>query len=111
MHKQRTVIFAIFCLRPHGEYHIPDTHGKLYDIWRWAGSPGDRAQALLGRISPALTKAVDFKDTKYLRRKKLPAWVEVFESTFDLLKAMTPPIRSYTMTKSYPTIKRHQTHS
>lgn len=85
----------------HGAYHIPDTHGKLYETWRWPASsmgPGDKAHALLGSILPAFVEAIDLKTEEILSRERTPARVEPLESTVDLLKAMTPSIRSQAIT-------------
>jgi hypothetical protein len=58
----------------------------------------DKAQALLDSILPAFAEAIELKTEQLLSRGNLPARVEPFESTVDLLKAMTPSIRSHAMT-------------
>jgi hypothetical protein len=82
----------------HGAYHIPETHGRLYSSWRWPESSliaENGTQVSLDWILPAFSNAIELKIQHDLSLARLPARIEPFESTVDLVKAMTPSIQSH----------------
>jgi hypothetical protein len=88
-------------LKLHGQFHIPDSHGKLYDGWVWPApsstttrSETENARLRLQTILPEFARAIDHKiqeslDSPTVGKRNGPA-----ESTVNLISIMTPSSQS-----------------
>ena len=73
----------------HGQFYIPNTHGKLYESWKWPqarSSAEPQLQHLLTRFS----QAIDEKIRDCLLEATKARRMDPFESMVDLLDVMTP---------------------
>ncbi len=88
-------------LKIHGQYYIPNTHGRLYDTWKWpaptqlpdtTGRGGGKID--LQRLLPEFSNAITRKIQDCLNNASVVRRVEPLESRVDLLAAMTPSVVS-----------------
>ena len=86
----------------HGQYHIPSTHGRLYDTWKWPtpmqihSTTSCRAVTVdLQRLLPEFNDAIDRKIKDCLNNVGQVRRINPLESRVDLLAAMTPSVLSH----------------
>ncbi|ORY19298.1 hypothetical protein BCR34DRAFT_595721 [Clohesyomyces aquaticus] len=99
----------------HGQYHVPSSHGRLYDTWKWPvrseSLHGQTATSISQRVLPGFHEAIDCKIQECLKVKLLPR-IDPFESRVHLLHSMTPSILSTNSRNSYTAteaVRSHQT--
>jgi hypothetical protein len=89
-------------IKIHGQYHLPSTHGRLYDTWRWPalpqitdGNSSEKAETTLEHLLPEFGNAIDRKIQDCLAYTGVVRQIVPLESTVDLHAVITPSNRSY----------------
>ncbi|KAK2756130.1 hypothetical protein FQN54_005538 [Arachnomyces sp. PD_36] len=87
----------------HGGYHIPSSHGRLYDSWKWPaptrlGRSG--VEVSLDRLLPGFSDEIDRKISNCLNSEGPRRRNEPVESGLDLRAAMTPSVVSFLSRRS-----------
>ena len=85
-------------LQIHGQYHIPSTHGKLYDTWKWPAPTQlpshSGAKIDLQRLLPKFGDAIDRNIRECLNAARAVRRINPLESRVDMLAVITPSILS-----------------
>jgi hypothetical protein len=86
----------------YGQYHIPSTHGRLYDTWNWpTRSPqtearcSDRTRSKFEDMLPQFSQLVNQKILECLKSGSRARGVDPVESRVDICAIMTPSILSH----------------
>jgi hypothetical protein len=92
-----------------GKYHVPSTHGRIYEAWRWpsqsvnqphnAHGPGSRKPEF-GNLFEPFRQSIGSKVKELLRRGRIQKVNHPAESLADLLGVMTPSVASIASTRS-----------
>lgn len=82
-------------LQIHGQYHIPSTHGKLYDTWKWPAPtqlPSHRGAKIdLQRLLPKFSDAIDRNIRECLNAARAVRRINPLESRVDMLAVIRRP--------------------
>ena len=83
----------------HGQYHIPSSHGKLYDTWKWPGCLplngarySNRTRSGLTTILPRFSQLINDKLNQCLKDRPGPKGFNVVESPIDVTSLLTPSV-------------------
>lgn len=89
----------------YGQYHIPSTHGKLYDTWNWPKRSqltearcSDRTRSKFEDMLPQFSELIDQKILECLESGPYARGVDPVESRVDLSAVMTPSVLSHSST-------------
>lgn len=83
----------------HGQYHIPSTHGRLYDTWKWpecsqlaAARYSHRTSSRLKEILPEFSQLISDTMNQCLDQAPGSKGLHVAESLLDVTAILTPSL-------------------